>query len=488
VSLPTDDELDPFASLCGSTVGPWLLLDRFDSGSFGVVFRAQRAGHPEAGPFAVKMAKQPWDERFEREARLLQRVKHPAIPRFEDFGVWTSRTGQRYPYIAMEWIEGFSLYDWFRETPRTHREVFQVLAQVSRGLEAVHATGAVHRDVKGDNIRVTTAGRAVLLDFGSGWFPGARPLTDTCAPPGTTPYRPPELMRFIWRFRKDDEARWHARPSDDLYSLGATAFRLVTGTYLPPVSETGNNEARKQMRPSQLATVTPQFESFILRLLSEDREKRGSATKAAVELESDIQQPSPALEQRILPKLPAAVEQRTSSSETPSSSARSDRTLPSTCSQSPAQVEAPACGTLPSWLSWAGAATVGAAVALGIVALRQGLPDRMAPPSPIAEASPPPPIDAPDAGVGDTALASAQPFPRDPAPVLSLGLPMPKQPFPGQRRPPCAPLLERAINGGCWAGPIESRKPPCGGEGYDYDGGCYIPSLAMTRQPTSDPP
>ena len=79
--LPTDEDedRDPFASLCGSTVGPWLILDRFDSGSFGVVFRAQRAGHPEAGPFAVKMAKQPWDERFERE--VAGTLEDPAFTR-----------------------------------------------------------------------------------------------------------------------------------------------------------------------------------------------------------------------------------------------------------------------------------------------------------------------------------------------------------------------------------------------------------------------
>ncbi|HYH98361.1 MAG TPA: hypothetical protein VD972_20580, partial [Hyalangium sp.] len=58
----------------GSLVGPWLILERLDSGSYGVVFRAQRAGHPEAGSFALKMAKQPNDPRFEREAELLQHI------------------------------------------------------------------------------------------------------------------------------------------------------------------------------------------------------------------------------------------------------------------------------------------------------------------------------------------------------------------------------------------------------------------------------
>ncbi|HYH96185.1 serine/threonine-protein kinase, partial [Hyalangium sp.] len=225
--------------LLGTTVGPWLLLDRLDSGSFGVVFRARRAGHPEAPPVALKMAKAPQDPRFPREAELLQRVRHPSTPRYEDQGLWTSPKGLKYPYVAMEWVEGFTLYDWFQAQPRSSRELLAVLAQVAGALADAHARGAVHRDVKGDNIRVTAAGRAVLVDWGSGWFAGAHSLTDTTAPPGTSAYRPPEQKAFMWRFRKDTAARWHSQPSDDLYALGVVLYRCMTGVYLPPCTDGG---------------------------------------------------------------------------------------------------------------------------------------------------------------------------------------------------------------------------------------------------------
>jgi hypothetical protein len=93
---------DPHASLVGSTVGPWLILERLDSGSFGIVYRARRAGHPDSPPVVVKMAKRPKDARFEREVELLQHSPHPGIPRFEDAGLWTAPDGQRYPYVVME--------------------------------------------------------------------------------------------------------------------------------------------------------------------------------------------------------------------------------------------------------------------------------------------------------------------------------------------------------------------------------------------------
>ncbi len=64
----------------GSTVGPWLILKRLDSGSYGVVFRARRADAPESPPVALKLAKQPGDPRFTREAETLQRSHHPSIP------------------------------------------------------------------------------------------------------------------------------------------------------------------------------------------------------------------------------------------------------------------------------------------------------------------------------------------------------------------------------------------------------------------------
>jgi hypothetical protein len=61
---------------------------------------------------------------------------------------------------------------------------------------------------------------------------------------------------------------------------------------------------------------------------------------------------------------------------------------------------------------------------------------------------------------------------------------MPKSPFEGQRRPPCEPKIETAINGACWiqAGNAES---PCGKAAFDWEGRCYVPSFNTLRQPTS---
>lgn len=376
----------PRALTRGSRVGPWLILDRIDSGSYGVVFLVERAGHPEEGFFAMKLAKLAGDPRFEREAELLRRTQHPSLPRFEDFGYWTSSQGDDYPYVVMECVEGFTLYDWAKEDERSSRDVLQVLAQVARGLVAVHATGAVHRDVKGDNIRVTRGGRAVLVDFGAGWFPGARPLTDTCAPPGTTAYRSPELLRFMWRSRKEGVPR---------SSTPSSSF--------PPSSNS---------RPS-------------------------------------------------------------------SSSSRSRRPRPSTAPERRTSLAVLLA------LSWAGSAMVG-----GLIVLRgsERRPSRGMggePPSPLTEEVHMPPLEAPDAGVADAAMASAQDLPRKGLPASAIGLSMPKTPLPGQKKPPCNPRSEVVVIGACWS--ILRIDPPCGAA-YEREGQCYMPVFDTRPPPTSEQP
>ncbi len=455
---------DPHAFVLGSWVGPWRIIERHDSGSFGAVYRVERAGHPEAGPFALKIALYSEDPRFQREVELLRRGVHPSVPRFEDSGWWTDPDGRSFPYVVMEWVQGRLLYEWARQQQPTSREVLQVLEQLASALATVHAAGGVHRDVKGDNVLVTPEGRAVLLDWGAGTYEGAKDITDTVLPPGTSSYRAPEAVRWAWAHRMTGEP-YPAGPADDVYALGVTAYRLCTGTY-PPAPEEGSGPQRRLHSPRELATVSVGLERLLLACLSEDRGARPPAAALAIGLsaaakEKDAVKP-------IVPTLAAADTDQTSHPGPP-------RRL-----------------VVPAWLSLASAAVVGGLLVVASSALLRHGPNSPAPlersPDIAEHVRETPSPEAPDGGVGDETLASMVQAPRPGTPSYMLGLPMPKAPLPGQRRPPCDPDAEKVINGACWAGPIGTKKPPCGAVMFDHEDGCYIPSVNVPRQPTSEDP
>jgi serine/threonine protein kinase len=484
------DDLPPL----GSTVGPWRILTRLDSGSFGVVYRAQRAGHPDSPPVALKVARRPKDPRFEREAELL-RLGLPGAPRFEDEGLWTAPSGERYPYVVMELVQGFTLYNWF-QGGRTSREVLEVLAQVAGTLASAHARGAVHRDVKGDNIRVTSERRAMLVDWGSGWFSGARPLTDTVPPPGTTPYRPPEQRAFSWRFRMDAEARWQAQPTDDLYSLGVAFYRCVTGLYLTPLSEDGEvASSREVLPPSAYCTLSVELEALILRLLANEREQRGTAEQLAREALALAENGGGEADRPIVPTASAeptdsggrssdGLDDEEVLSDTDTGRSTSPGTSPTGPTRSGKRTRRREAG---DWASRALAALAGGFLVAMVMVLAILL-GRPSGPTPRWE-EPPQEVAqfAPDAGVGEDTLSSVQAPEKRVGPwVLALGRPMPSKPYPDQRRPPCG-RGETEINGGCWV-EVAKQKPPCGNEMFDYEGACYFASFTGPKTPTSGEP
>src|SRR5262245_3279136 len=213
----------------GTRIEEWRLEGCHGHGGYGVVYRAVREGREAQGHVALKLALFPWDPRFMREVGLLSLLRHPSIPRLLGQGFRQDGAGMFFPFIVMEWIEGPTLYEWAREQVPTSRQVLRVLAHLARALEVTHACRAVHRDVKGDNVRVRRAEeRAVLMDFGAGHYQSAARLTWQSLPPGTPAYQSPEASLFERRSGQAPGAYYVAGPADDVYALGVTAYRLVT--------------------------------------------------------------------------------------------------------------------------------------------------------------------------------------------------------------------------------------------------------------------
>jgi serine/threonine protein kinase len=392
-----------------------------------------------------------------------------------DQGVWHASAEVAHPYFAMEWIRGRPLYEWARMHNPTCREVLQVLAQVAWALEVLHRAECLHRDVKGDNILVEPEGRAVLTDFGSGTWKGAPPLTEWVMPPNTREYRSPESLRFEWGHWRKQGAHYETRPADDLYALGVTAYRLVTGVYPPPGTDP---EALKEQLQVPLPRrrsvrefnkrVVPELSALIERMLAKKPEARGTAREIAQAAESAAEHARPEA------NVPFLDLERSEASA---------HAMPVR--------EVPVSERMESGdRSWE-RRRVWVVAIMSLAVIGPCLASKPSPESPeVTQAGTPQEWMAPDAGtkgLGDDAVTTRAEASEAPITQKSVSQEIPKQPLPGQRRPPCQRRWEVVINGGCWK-LLAGSEPPCGEGEYEWQGGCYVAAQERTRQPTSTNP
>lgn len=460
--MPVPLPSDPRFPQPGSLIGSWLLVEHIGQGSHGLVFHAVNPDRPEAGSYALKLALRAGDPRFERETYLLSKVQHASVPRFEGSGIWKSPSGEAYPYLVMERVEGMSLYAWAVEHELTVRNALAQLAQVARALEATHEYG-VHRDVKGNNIRVSSKGHAVLLDFGSCSYPDASPLTGNALPPGTRYYRSPQLLTLKFALALGSRDTYQFQPADDVYSLGVTAYRLLAGLYPRRDSDgTALPEA-----PRGLNDVCPELSELIVRMLSEDPKARGSARKVAEELERLLELPRESLDAPWVANASRLSTEKESPPEPPPKAART------------------------AWAPLVAAAGGGLVLGfLGMLLTRGVDRPEVAYVEPLPE---PQASEQPDAGtsVGKDALSSVSPSKTPPASKGRISQKMPDKPLPNQKRPPCTGRVALIINGGCWhPAPAGAEMAPCDDDFYEYKGRCYSAILLKQgeRVPTSEDP
>ncbi|MDC0711204.1 serine/threonine-protein kinase [Stigmatella sp. ncwal1] len=469
--------LHPALLPLGTDVGPWRVVGWGGQGVYGAVYQAVRAGAEPAHPVALKLALLPRDPRFARERELLARVEHPSIPRLLDSGEWQHPLGTVHPYIVMEWVDGTPLYEWVQEHQPAPEQVVRLLAQTARALEALHAQGAVHRDVKGGNVLVRRSdGRAMLVDFGSGIHSGAATLTPPGAWTGTPAYRSAESSLFSLRHMRDVAARYSDKPTDDLYALGVTAYRLITGTY-PELSDPFKDEVgvwqlgeMNSPPPSALVPqIDPQLDTLIVRMLRVHPEERGTARELAEALEQVSERITL---QRAPPQMtPQPAEMSSSTRPSPPPAVSRMRAPP----RWPQAMAAATALMLSAWAGWA--------VRDGILAM----PSATRPEAADSERE-----EASTVGLGDTASrapTSSAPDASVPEVMAEDSLPEPRE---GQATPDakgrCPRKGQLALNGGCWVR-LGLEREDCEGSGYVFTSQCYGPVLSNPRhrQPTSDP-
>jgi len=196
---------------------------RIAAGGMGEVWR----GHDQTlgRPVAVKLLRPEYasDEsflvRFRGEARHAARLSHPGVASVYDYG--EVATADDYPtaYLVMELVEGEPLSAMLHREKRLSPErMLDILGQAADALQAAHALGVVHRDVKPGNLLLRPDGAVKVTDFGIARAVDAAPLTATGIMMGTAYYVSPEQA-----------SGRPVTPASDVYSLGVVAYECLAG-------------------------------------------------------------------------------------------------------------------------------------------------------------------------------------------------------------------------------------------------------------------
>jgi len=248
----------------------YLRPTRVGYGGMGEIFRAEDDVLGRTVAIKVLSAQYARDEslraRFTREGLAAARLsgESGAVTIF-DVGEWEGR-----PFIVMEYLGGGSLETRLRAGGKPPvSEVLAWLDQAAGALDAAHARGVVHRDVKPGNLLLDDDGDLRVADFGIASAAGLHTLTLTGTVLGTAGYLSPEQARGE-----------RATPASDRYSLAVVAYELLTG-HRPFESDSPTAEAAAHVQ-ADVPSVSPRLDPVFQRALAKDPEARFESAAAFV--------------------------------------------------------------------------------------------------------------------------------------------------------------------------------------------------------------
>ncbi|EXJ52098.1 protein kinase domain-containing protein [Microbacterium sp. MRS-1] len=252
--------------------GRYELDSRIAIGGMGEVWEA--TDHVIGRTVAIKILKDEYMgdpgflERFRAEARHAALVNHEGIASVFDYG---EENGSA--FLVMELVPGEALSTILeREGSLSTDKTLDIVAQTAAALQAAHAAGLVHRDIKPGNLLITPDGRVKITDFGIARIADQVPLTATGQVMGTVQYLSPE------------QASGHAAsPATDIYSLGIVAYECLAGKR-PFTGESQVAIAMAQINdtpPPLAATIAEPVRNFVMSMIAKKPEDR-PATASAV--------------------------------------------------------------------------------------------------------------------------------------------------------------------------------------------------------------
>lgn len=253
--------------------GRYQLDEPIGTGWFSEVWRATDAALSR--PVAVKLLHPAYAQQPEALARFRAEARHTAL-------LWHENIAHIYdcdeptegpqPYLVMELVDGPSLAGVLADGPLDAARTMDVVAQAATGLQAAHAKGLVHCDIKPGNLLLAASGTVKITDWGISRAIGSAPSTLTGIVTGTAEYLAPERI-----------AGAQAAPASDLYALGVVAYECLAGA--PPFVGEPPDVAcahRDHPVPPMPGSVPDDVSALVMQLLAKDPARRpGSAAEVA---------------------------------------------------------------------------------------------------------------------------------------------------------------------------------------------------------------
>ncbi|MEY2246838.1 serine/threonine-protein kinase [Streptomyces sp. BF23-18] len=267
--------------------GRYRLLAKLGHGGMGTVWRAMdetvdrevAVKEPRVPDHLPERERANAYERMRREARAAARLDHPAVVNVHDVAVVDGR-----PWIVMELVRGRSLGDALREGTLGSREAARIGLEVLGALEAAHAAGVLHRDVKPDNVLLGPHDRVVLTDFGIARIEGDTNLTDTGGFVGSPEYIAPERVLGV-----------RPGPASDLWSLGVVLYAATEGVSPFRRSNTpATLQSVLNATPAAPTSAGAPLTEAINGLLAKEPSHRPAAADVRRLLEEAVRPPAPA--------------------------------------------------------------------------------------------------------------------------------------------------------------------------------------------------
>lgn len=292
--------------MIGSTLGNYRVDEKIGVGGMGEVYRATdlKLGRTVAIKTLTAVSAEAQREalaRFLREAKAQSRLQHPCIVTIHQVG-----TADEIRYIVMEFIEGKTLKKVVGGNPLSPSQVCEYGIQIAEGLAVAHEAGIIHRDMKSQNVMITTRGQVKVLDFGLAKLkeaPGA-PAAAAANLGQTQVYGeeaapPPDPAEFKTQVGKIMGTATNMSPEQclgtevdarsDMFSFGVVLYEMSTGKmpFEAPLAAALLMQILQKEPPlvRQVAPAVPlELEQVIHLCLSKEREKRPTAAGVAAML------------------------------------------------------------------------------------------------------------------------------------------------------------------------------------------------------------